>query len=147
MTGRTEEANELEEREFDSLSRSDIDMMTRCSRIWEKKYGKGAKHVVRLREEEAEKKRVKDEKRRQRDAGIKRPQWAVKKAFAPPKQTDSGYGGRIAAKSGGGADGQPPLKKSRREDKALHPSWQAKKKMKEKESAAIIPPAGKKIVF
>ena len=53
------------------------------------------------------------------------------KVFAPPKQTDSGYGGRIAAKSGGGADGQPPLKKPRREDKTLHPSWQAKKKMEE----------------
>ena len=68
-----------------------------------------------------------------------------KKVFAPPKQTDSGYGGRITAKSGGGVDGQPWLKKPRREDKTLHPSWQAKEKMKE--SAATIPPAGKKIVF
>ena len=68
-----------------------------------------------------------------------------KKVFAPPKQTDSGYGGRIAAKSGGGVDGQPRLKKPRREDNALHPSWQVKKKMKE-ESAVTIPPAGKKIV-
>ena len=39
------------------------------------------------------------------------------------------------------------MKKPRREDKALHPSRQAKKKTKEKGSAAIIPPAGKKIVF
>ena len=70
-----------------------------------------------------------------------------KKAFAPPKQTNSRYGGRIAARSGGGVDGQPLLKKSGREDKALHPSWQAKKKTKEMESAAIIPPAGKKIMF
>ena len=60
-------------------------------------------------------------------------------------QTDSGYGGRVAAKSGGEADGQPPLKEPRREDKSLHPSWQAKEKMKE-ESAATIPPAGEKIV-
>ncbi|KAF9648027.1 Bud-site selection protein [Thelephora ganbajun] len=120
--------------------------------IWEKKYGKGAKHVVKRQEEETEKKRVKEEKRRQREATAKRPHWATKKVFEPPKQTDSGYGGRIAVKSGGGSgggrmDGQPLLKKPRREDKALHPSWEAKKKMKEKESAAIIPPAGKKIVF
>ena len=67
-----------------------------------------------------------------------------KKVFAPPKQTDSGYGGRITAKSGGRADGQPPLKKSRREDKALHPPWQAKKM---EEFAATIPPAGEKTVF
>ena len=39
------------------------------------------------------------------------------------------------------------MKKSGREDKALHPSWQAKKKTKEMESAVIIPPAGKKIMF
>ena len=44
-------------------------------------------------------------------------------------------------------DEQPPLKKPRREDKALHPSWEAKKRMKEKEPAAIIPSAGKRIVF
>ena len=121
VTGRTEEVNELEERKFSSLSRSDMDMMTRRSRILEKKYGKGAKHV-KLREEEAEKKRIKDEKHRQQGAATKRPHWAVKKAFAPPKQTDSGYGGRIATRSGDGVDGQPPLRKPRREDKALHPS-------------------------
>ena len=44
-------------------------------------------------------------------------------------------------------DEQAPLKKLRREDKALHPSWEAKKRMKEKEPAAIIPSAGNKIVF
>ena len=81
-----------------------MDMMTRRSRIWEK-YGKGAKHVIKLREEEAEKKRIKDEKHRQQGAATKHPHWAVKKAFALPKQTDSGYGGRIATKSGGGVDG------------------------------------------
>ena len=125
--------------------------VTKHSRIWEKKYGKGAKHVVKQREEEAEKKRIKEEKRRQPGVAAKRPHWATKNVFEPPRRTDSGYGGRVAAKSGGGgggrADGQPSPKKPRREDKNLHPSWEAKKRMKEKESAAIIPPAGKKIVF
>lgn len=39
----------------------------------------------------------------------------------------------------------PPAK--RNEDKPLHPSWEAKRKLKEKEKAAILPPQGKKIVF
>ena len=56
----------------------------------------------------------------------------------------------MAAKSSGGSgrgrgrgDEQVPLKKLRREDKALHPSWEAKKSMEEKERAARIPSAGK----
>ena len=151
MRGRIVEVNELGERKFYSLPLSREALIAKRSRIWEKKYGKGAKHVLKQREEEAEKKRVKEERRRQREAAAKRPHWATKKVFEPPRNTDSGYGGRITAKSGGGGgervDGQPPLKKPRREDKALHPSWEAKKRMKEKESAAIIPPAGKKIVF
>ena len=148
--GRTAEVSELGERKFYPLSISKAALIIKCSRIWEKKYGKGAKHVVKQREEETEKKRVKEEKGRQREAAAKRPHWATKRVFEPPRQTDSGYGGRIAAKTGGGdkrVGGQPPLKKPRREDKALHPSWEAKKRMKEKESAAIIPSAGNKIVF
>ena len=40
-----------------------------------------------------------------------------KKVFAPSKQMDSGYEARIVVKSGGGVDGQPPLKL--REDETL----------------------------
>ena len=134
---------------FSSLPLFDETPTINCVRIWEKKYGKGAKHVVKQREEEAEKQKIKEEKRRQREATAKRPRWATKRVFEPPKQRDSGYGGRIATKTGGGGreDGQPPLKKQRPEDKPLHPSWEAKKKMKKRESAAIIPSAGKKVVF
>ena len=87
---------------------------------------------------------MKEQKCRQREAAARRPHWVMKKTFEPPKTTDSGYGGRIAAKSGGGgeggrADGQPPLKKLRRQDKTLRPSWEAKKGMKEKGSTAIMP--------
>jgi hypothetical protein len=148
----TAEVNELEERESSSPSLSNAALIIHYSRIWEKKYGKGAKHVIKRREEEAEKNKMKEEKRRQRETASKRPRWATKNAFEPPKQTDSGYGGRTVAKSdrgngGGKGDEQPLPKKSRREDKPLHPSWEAKKKMKKKESAAIMPPVGKKIVF
>jgi len=34
-----------------------------------------------------------------------------------------------------------------REERPLHPSWEAKKKQKEKQSAGILPPQGKKIKF
>ena len=99
-------------------------------RTWERKYGKAAKHIVKQREEET--KKPKEEKRRQREAAARRPHCVVKRAFESPKPTDSGYGGRIGAKSGGGgeggrADGQPP----------------SKKRMKEKESTAM-PPVGKR---
>jgi hypothetical protein len=146
--GRTAEVNEHEERESGYLSPSDGPLIASHSRIWEKKYGKGAKHVVKRREEEVEKIKIKEEKRRQRETATKRPRWATKKPFERPKQTDSGYGGRTTVKSGGGkGDGESPLKKSRREDKPLHPSWEAKKKLKKRESGAITPPAGKRIVF
>ena len=46
--GRTAEVNEPEEDKFSSLSCSDTDM-TRYSRIWGKKLGKGTKLVVKLR--------------------------------------------------------------------------------------------------
>ena len=127
-------------------------MIGKCFRIWEKKYGRGAKHLIKQQEEEAEEKRIKEEKRRRREATAKRPHWAAKRAFVPPKQSDSGYQGRSVAKpggtgEGGRVDGQPPPKRPRREERSLHPSWEAKKRMKEKESAAITPPAGQKIMF
>ena len=149
MGGRTAEARELGERKFDLLSLFQTTL--KHFRIWEKKYGKGAKHIVKQREEETEKKRMKEEKRRRREATARRPHWATKKTFEPPKQTDAGYGGRITAKTDGGGEGGRmdghSLKKPRREEKSLHPSWEAKKKMKERESAAMVPPTGKKIVF
>ena len=107
--GRTAEVNELGGRKLNLSLLFEPPLITKRSRIWEKKYGKGAKHV-KQREEDAEKKKIKEEKRLQREAVVRRPRWAVKKAFEPPKQTDSGYKGRFAAKPGGGrVDGQPPL--------------------------------------
>ena len=72
---------------------------------------------------------MKKEKHRQRETAARRPQWAMEKAFEPPKTTDSGYGGRIAAKFGGGggggrADGKSPSKKLRWQEKTLYPSWE-----------------------
>ena len=101
--GRTAEVNELGERTFHPLSLSQTALIIKCSRIWEKKYRKGAKHVVKQQQEETEKERMKEEKHRQREAAAKCPHWVTKRVFEPPRRTDSGYGGRMAAKSSGGS--------------------------------------------
>ena len=63
--GRTTEVSELGERKFYPLSISKAALIIKCSKIWEKKYGKGAKHAVKQREEETEKGRImKEEKHR-----------------------------------------------------------------------------------
>ena len=71
--GRTAGDNEPEERESNSLSLSDAPLIPYYSRIWEKKDGRGAKYVVKQREEEAEQNRMKEEKRRKQEAAAKRP--------------------------------------------------------------------------
>ena len=58
---------------FSSLPLFDKAPTTNCSRIWEEKYGKGVKHAVKQREEEAEKQKIKEERRCQREAAAKRP--------------------------------------------------------------------------
>lgn len=40
----------------------------------------------------------------------------------------------------------PPKAKSK-DDKPLHPSWEAKKRLNEKLKPVILPPQGKKIIF
>ena len=61
--GRTAGVDELERRESDSLLVSPIqNLILKHPRIWEKKYGRGTKYIIKQREVEAEKKRIKEEK-------------------------------------------------------------------------------------
>lgn len=60
--------------------------------------------------------------------------------------------GGWASRSGGTPLAAPEHKISRlrgdkKDDKPLHPSWEAKRRLKEKESAGIVPSQGKKIKF
>jgi len=141
----SEEASEAEEAAPERKNR----MGQRARRaLWEKKYGKSANHVQ---------KELKQQKR-SRDSG-----WDTRKGA-----TDGGRGGRhggrggfgdrglgdrphnIHNKSGGhhsssgpGQGGKP--KGPPKDEGPLHPSWEAKRKLKEQASAATF--QGKKVTF
>ncbi|RPD62443.1 Bud-site selection protein [Lentinus tigrinus ALCF2SS1-7] len=127
--------------------------------IWEKKYGRNANHV---KEHQAEQ----DSRRQRRDGprggggggsgnagGPGKPQWQARgsggapprhgaqKLFVAPQRTDGGWAGRTA-----GASANPKTGGSK-EEKALHPSWEAKRKLKEKMNPGIVLAQGKKIKF
>ncbi|KAA1469979.1 Bud-site selection protein [Dentipellis sp. KUC8613] len=126
--------------------------------IWEKKYGKGAKHLTKGAEGKAsypERQRLRD------DANKPRPD---KNAGHGARQQSTGSGGsrpfpprhgaphRTFSPGHRSADTsaapRPSFSRAKPQDeKPLHPSWEAKKKLKEKESAAIVPAQGKRIKF
>lgn len=41
----------------------------------------------------------------------------------------------------------PHMQRETKEEKPLHPSWAAKKQLKEKQNPSIVAPQGKKIIF
>ncbi|KAH9969583.1 BUD22-domain-containing protein [Russula dissimulans] len=108
--------------------------------IWEKKYGKGAKHL-----------------QKQQESGTThnvRPPWKpVKSPQAKPR-----YGPRLpgsskqnpqAEKVQGVSEKNTPHQRKPRvvDDRPLHPSWVAKMRMKERSGAVIVPSQGKRIKF
>ncbi|KAF2091503.1 Bud-site selection protein, partial [Saccharata proteae CBS 121410] len=114
--------------------------------IWEKKYGKGAKHV-----QEQEKKAKKD-----RNAGwdpIRGATDGSKKTFGRG-QNGGRDGGKVKFSSGGRGPKGPTdanavevvKRKPKKDDEGkLHPSWEAKKKAKEKNQTVAF--QGKKVTF
>ncbi|KAJ6508814.1 Bud-site selection protein [Mycena sanguinolenta] len=103
--------------------------------IWEKKYGRGANHkkkeAAAAAAERAEQK-AKWEARQ-----------AKREAAAAGRVQDGGWAGRNA-KTGTGVGGPAGAAK----EKGLHPSWAAKKALKEKMAmGGGVVPQGKKIVF
>jgi hypothetical protein len=125
--------------------------------IWEKKFGKGANHKVKVREAEAA--AGYKSTRRSDSAAVRRPQSSVKKTsygqrgqHPPfPQAVESGWERHDRSQS----DVQSSIPASRPgtwesgggRQSSLHPSWEAKKKLKEKQNAGILPPQGKKIKF
>jgi hypothetical protein len=127
------------------------------SRIWEKKYGKSANHVLKKRkmEEETEenRRRTRAEKEIEHLKKTGRYVYGLESnltSVAPGKQQRS-----WAATGEGQADtamGQnnkaKDVVKNSGGQEALHPSWEARKKAKEMQaSMSSAKPAGKKIVF
>lgn len=115
------------------LSESDSD-----SRIWEKKYGKGAKHVVKAKEEAEKKMRGPQGQRRDQGWGQRRDGEEAP-AAAPP-----------AAKSRPAAARSAPAPAAQaKSDASLHPSWEAARLRKQREmgGAGGAAPKPTKIVF
>jgi len=117
--------------------------------IWEKKYGKGAKHIQKQKELEKQKQKSDKDKRRgySKSVNERRLPPPPPPKFEPPTTRDSGYASRTKAIQSADEPPLPPAKRIRREDRPLHPSWEAKKKLKESQKVAIVPAQGKKIVF
>ncbi|KAI0632109.1 Bud-site selection protein [Trametes polyzona] len=135
--------------------------------IWEKKYGKNANHVKKQQQQQPQRGSARPHDPRQRngkgagggDKGTNRAapgrggrgvpygqQQQQRGPGAPP--VDSGWPKR----QGGGGAGGPTAgsaggRKEKGDDKPLHPSWEAKKKLKEKLNPSIVPAQGKKIKF
>lgn len=109
------------------------------ARIWEKKYGRNAKHVMKQREDAQ----------------------ATATARSLGKRSDKGWAGHrhgdsesVSVSKRGVGKHQLVQTHSRGQhgihlptEKPTHPSWEAKRKLKEKEGARILPSQGKRIVF
>ena len=90
-------------------------------RIWEKKYGKNANH--------------KQKEMVNRDAHIAQRRFQTRDKGIPRKSEQPPAGRRHE---------QPERSAI---EKPLHPSWEAKRKLKERESARIVASQGQKITF
>ncbi|EAU33174.1 NADH-ubiquinone oxidoreductase 30.4 kDa subunit, mitochondrial precursor [Aspergillus terreus NIH2624] len=108
--------------------------------LWEKKYGSGANHVKKQKEQE----------KRDRSSGWDPRRGAVDPADGKRGRWGGGRGGGRAA--GGGRQGQDrqdrggrPAPPKPQDNKPLHPSWEAAKRAKEQKSMASF--QGKKVVF
>ncbi|KAK7048340.1 Bud-site selection protein [Favolaschia claudopus] len=114
--------------------------------IWEKKYGRGANHKKKEAEAAAKEREVKkaqwEARQAKREAEAKR--WSEQKA----RGVDGGWAGRAGAKQAT-VTGQPRNAYTGQDKTAgMHPSWLAKKAMKEKMGVGGgLGGQGKKIVF
>ncbi|KAF9568784.1 Bud-site selection protein [Agrocybe pediades] len=134
--------------------------------IWEKKFGRNANH----KKKEAAEAAAAAQTQSRRNSGHTsvnggKPgaksfskQGSVGMSKDPRSKTvsqqhqpaDSGWAGRSKGTPAATVTSfsKPPVRKgAEQSDKPLHPSWEAKRKLKEKESVGIVPSQGKKIKF
>lgn len=109
-----------------------------ASRIWERKYGKEAKHLQK-REESGATDDVRTFKKPSRAAQAKphRRLPDPSKHSSPARKVDD-----VSTRHT-----SHPRKFGAVDDRPLHPSWIAKLRMKEKSNAMIVPSQGKRIKF
>ncbi|KAH8104610.1 Bud-site selection protein [Cristinia sonorae] len=110
--------------------------------IWEKKYGRNANHVKKGQEEGYGNRgghhsgTASTDRRQQRGRG---------RGSAPPQMGHRAPPSRPQDGGWNSAPARPQV--DDKKDKPIHPSWEAKRRLKEKQNAGIVPPQGKKIVF
>ncbi|GIJ89618.1 hypothetical protein Asppvi_008563 [Aspergillus pseudoviridinutans] len=114
--------------------------------LWEKKYGSGANHI----------KKQKDNERKNRDSGWDTRRGATDGSEGPRGKRGLGQGrggDRFRQRDNDATGGDRPQrgppggfnKKNVKDDKPLHPSWEAARKAKEQKSMASF--QGKKVTF
>ncbi|KAI0712177.1 Bud-site selection protein [Earliella scabrosa] len=113
--------------------------------IWEKKFGKNANHVKNQRQQQQHRNASAPRDSRPRQQGHGQPRGGRDAPGQPPRHAGGGRPEGFKAKNAS-ANGQAGAAKAK-EEKALHPSWEAKRKLKEKLNPGIVPPQGKKIIF
>lgn len=107
-------------------------------RIWEKKFGKGANHTKKQQAEDEARKAQQPDPSWSRSTTHTNTNFTPIKARPTPEHT-----GTSAAIS------RPPVRPATAvtiEDRPLHPSWEAKRRLKEKQ-AGVVPAQGTKIKF
>ncbi|KAI0699074.1 Bud-site selection protein [Cytidiella melzeri] len=111
--------------------------------IWEKKYGRNANHVKTQHETTGKGGPGDDWGGR----GVQRSDRAQDKSR--PRQAAPSWNPTQASRLPPPPSRAPPphMQKEKKEEKGLHPSWVAKKQLKEKQNPSIVAPQGKKIVF
>lgn len=119
--------------------------------IWEKKYGKNANHVKKGATQGWSHSGSADTRKRPpfSKGGRRDAESAVKSApkSYQPRNSDKAPSGASAQPESGSSPNFNPQPRVSKEERPLHPSWEAKRKLKEKQPATIVPPQGKKIKF
>ncbi|KAI0648074.1 Bud-site selection protein [Trametes meyenii] len=126
--------------------------------IWEKKYGKNANHVKKQHDGSGGRGANKGDPRERNGKTRAQGPGSHDRPERPGASTRSGYGHGAGADARGApppppVDGGWPKRRDagagakKGDDKPLHPSWEAKKRLKEKLNPSIIPAQGKKITF
>lgn len=115
--------------------------------IWEKKYGGNANHVKKEREVAAQNprrnfKKLDSNKKDHSRTSIPRNRAnpGARTSFNAPA-SDKGWARSPVGDMGTDAQAR------QKDDKPLHPSWEAKRRLKEKLNPSIVPGQGKKITF
>lgn len=125
--------------------------------IWEKKYGRGARHLVKARNEEGSRESKIRKDGIAKGSGRKVGQIKMHIGMRPFRRDNTASfgernGPRVGSNAmpGGGEAGRPGTRfghenKGKKSDGPLHPSWEAAKKRKAQNTSAFG--MGKKIVF